>query len=107
MALFRFRRFEVDDCGCGQKICSDSVLLGAWFFACHPHAESLLDVGTGSGLLALMGADLTEATQIVGVESEHSAYLAARTNFEASPWASRLKGAKAISESVPAMVVMI
>ena len=91
MALFRFKRFDVDDRDCGQKICSDSVLLGAWFLSAHIDAKSVLDVGTGSGLFALMATDMLPGASVTAVELEAEAAAAAKHNFEASPWASRLK----------------
>lgn len=51
MGVFRFKGFEVDDCGCGMKVCSDSVLLAAWFLEPYPDAAYVLDVGTGSDSL--------------------------------------------------------
>ena len=90
MANFRFRRFSVDDHGCGQKICSDSVLLGAWILTACPSVKTVLDIGTGSGLLALMAADLAKEAQITAVELEPAAANAAKANFETSPWAQRL-----------------
>lgn len=90
MGLFRFRRFEVDDCGCGQKVCSDSVLLGCWFFREYPAAGSVLDIGTGSGLLALMAADMVAGAMVDAVEIEPAAYEAAKSNFERSSNTARL-----------------
>ncbi len=90
MGVFRFRRFEVDDCGCGQKICSDSVLLGAWFFKAHRQVRSVLDIGTGSGVLALIAADLLPKANIQAVELEDFAFAAAQSNFERSAYSDRL-----------------
>lgn len=90
MGVFRFKQFNVDDSGCGMKICSDSVLLGAWFLPCFPSAMSVLDIGSGSGLLALMAAQLCPNAQVTGVEIDPKAAAAARVNFADSPFASRL-----------------
>lgn len=90
MGVFHFKEFHVDDHGCGMKICSDSVLLGAWFLPCYRDASAILDVGTGSGVLALLAAQICPQAIVTGVEIDEGAYLAARDNFAASPFASRL-----------------
>lgn len=90
MGLFHFRHFDIDDRGCGMKICSDSVLLAAWFLPSYRGARSVLDVGTGSGVLALLAAEICPAAEIIGVEIDPAAYDAAKANFRNSPWASRL-----------------
>ena len=66
--MFRFKQFHVDDSGCGMKICSDSVLLGAWFLPSHSHAASVLDIGAGSGLLSLMAAQVCPEASVTGIE---------------------------------------
>ena len=90
MGVFRFKQFHVDDSGCGMKICSDSVLLGAWFLPSHSHAASVLDIGAGSGLLSLMAAQVCPEASITGIEIDPKAAAAARANFAASPFAGRL-----------------
>ena len=90
MGVFHFKQFDIDDSGCGMKICSDSVLLGAWFFPRHKRARRVADVGAGSGLLSLMAAQILPGASIVGLEIDSDAARAARANFSASPWAERL-----------------
>lgn len=89
MATFRFKQFTVDDHGCGMKICTDSVLLGAW--ADIDNAASIIDLGAGSGLLALMCAQRNACASVLAIEIDLSASKAAETNFAASPWAERLQ----------------
>ena len=89
MSIFHFKRFDIDDSGCGMKICSDSVLLAAWLLAGR-HATHVLDIGAGSGVLSLLAADIIDGAQITGVEIDAAAAAAARANFAASPWAERL-----------------
>ena len=91
MGHFDFREFSIDDGGCGMKLGTDSVLLGAWFFREHTQARSVLDIGAGSGILSLMAAQLCPAAGITGVEIDSAAASAAGANFQASPWASRLE----------------
>ena len=84
---FSFKQFHVDDRECGMKVSTDSVLLGAW--APLEKASQILDIGTGSGLLALMSAQRSNAN-IVAVEMEPQAVAAAKVNIEESPWQQRL-----------------
>lgn len=90
MGVFQFTRFSVDDHGCGMKICSDSVLLAAWFLPPYSDRLSVADVGAGSGVLALLAADIMPKARIAGVELDSSTAAAASANFRSSPWKSRL-----------------
>lgn len=88
---FSFRQFDIDDSGCGMKICSDSVLLGAWFAPAHSHAKEIADVGAGSGLLALLCAQCCPEAHIKAIEIDESAAAACRINAAASPWSDRIE----------------
>ncbi len=94
MGSFKFKDFTLRDDNCGMKICSDSVLLGAWTFATPiPEASeirSVLDIGAGSGLLSLLAASLCPDAIVIGIEIEQGAAEDSRINFSASPWAERL-----------------
>jgi len=90
MGIFHFKQFDIDDRGCGMKICSDSVTFGAWFLPAHHKALSVLDIGAGSGLLSLMAAQCMPEAIITGIEIDRAASAAARLNFTNSPWANRL-----------------
>lgn len=90
MGVFSFKQFEVDDRGCGMKICSDSVLLGAWFCRACPGAGDIIDIGAGSGILSLIAAQFCPAATINAVEIDSAAADACRQNFANSPWAGRL-----------------
>ncbi len=72
-----------------MKIGTDGVLLGAWTPINH-NPESVLDIGTGTGIIALMIAQRTEAIQIDALEIDEEAYEQATDNFENSPWNDRL-----------------
>lgn len=73
-----------------MKVGTDGVLLGAWVEATFPPMR-ILDIGTGTGLLALMMAQKFPAAMIDAVEIDHQAFLQASENFAASKWANRLK----------------
>ena len=92
---FRFQRFSIADDRCAMKIGTDGVLLGAW--ADITDAKSVLDIGTGCGIVALMLAQRTESceTDITGIEIDEAAAQQARDNFGNSPWKDRLKVAHA------------
>lgn len=89
MSKFQFKQFTVEQDNCAMKISTDGVLLGAW----APVAKdtfSILDIGTGTGIIALMLAQRTDAQQIDALEIEENAYEQATDNFENSPWNDRL-----------------
>lgn len=85
--MFRFKQFTVRHDQCAMKVGTDGVLLGAWSDvtgACH-----VLDVGTGTGLIALMIAQRSPAT-IVALEIDADAFSQARGNVADSPWKDRI-----------------
>ena len=86
--LFKFKQFEVCQQQSAMKIGTDGVLLGAWTPLYDP--QSVLDVGAGTGLLALMIAQRCGAPTIDAVEIEDAAYIECTENFENSPWGDRL-----------------
>jgi tRNA1Val (adenine37-N6)-methyltransferase len=84
---FRFMRFTVSQDRTAMKVGTDGVLLGAW---CGIDGVSrALDVGTGTGLIALMIAQRSGA-HIDAVEIDDDAFSQARNNFSASPWGDRI-----------------
>jgi len=72
-----------------MKIGTDGVLLGAWA-PIDNNPFSILDIGTGTGIIALMLAQRSGATQIDALEIDEDAYEQATDNFENSPWNDRL-----------------
>jgi tRNA1Val (adenine37-N6)-methyltransferase len=87
--MFRFKQFSVDQSGCAMKINTDGVLLGAMAAANEP--KSILDIGTGTGVVALMLAQRYANAQIDAVEIDEGAAQTAGRNFENSPFTDRLK----------------
>ena len=72
-----------------MKVGTDGVLLGAWAGGMSS-CGSILDIGTGSGVVALMLAQRYEGARIVGIEINEDACEQACENFESSPWRESL-----------------
>ena len=89
---FRFKQFSVYHGGCAAKVGTDGVLLGAWALDV-PRDDvpcTILDVGTGSGLIALMLAQRFADAQIDAIDIDPAAVNQAEENFARSPWSNRL-----------------
>ncbi len=86
---FRFKQFTVWHDKCAMKVGTDGVLLGAWvnIVGCN----SLLDVGTGTGLIALILAQRSQASLIDAIDIDASACLQAQENVSQSPFANRIQ----------------
>ncbi len=91
---FRFKQFVVKQDKCAMKVGTDGVLLGAWIQA--GPSKTVLDIGAGTGLIALMIAQKSNA-RIDAIDIDENATLQADENFRLSPWSQRLN---AIHESV-------
>ena len=87
--MFQFKHFFVEQDRCAMKIGTDGVLLGAWT-PIENNPFSILDIGTGTGIIALMLAQRSGAQQIDALEIDEEAYEQATDNFENSPWNDRL-----------------
>lgn len=87
--MFQFKQFSVQQDKCAMKIGTDAVLLGAWC-PIDNNTFSVLDIGTGTGILSLMLAQRSNAQQIDAIEIDENAYEQAVNNFENSPWGDRL-----------------
>lgn len=85
---FCFKQFAIVQDNASMKVGTDGVLLGAWFNCKETH--HILDIGTGTGLLAIMAAQRSDA-KITAVEIDANACIDAITNFDNSPWANRLE----------------
>lgn len=89
MKPFQFKEFTVHQDKTAMKIGTDAVLLGAWTPIDH-FPDSILDVGSGTGVIALMLAQRCDALTIDAVEIEEAAYEQTVENFERSDWGDRL-----------------
>ena len=87
--LFKFKEFSIHQDKTAMKIGTDAVLLGAWVFL-ENEIDSILDVGSGTGIIALMLAQRSFALTIDAVEVDNDAYEQTVTNFENSNWGDRL-----------------
>ena len=85
---FRFKQFEINQDRCAMKIGTDGVLLGSWTNITA--AESILDIGAGTGIIALMLAQRSSAEAIDAIEIDSNAYEQCVENFENSLWGDRL-----------------
>lgn len=86
---FKFKQFTVQQDKCAMKIGTDGVLLGAWASLEH-NPFSILDIGAGTGVIALMLAQRSISDTIEAIEIDADAYEQCVDNFEESPWADRL-----------------
>lgn len=86
--MFRFKQFDIDDSLSAMKIGTDGVLIGAWarVEGCH----SILDVGTGTGLIALMAAQRNAEAHITAIDIDSMAAKEACLNTQHSPWSHRI-----------------
>lgn len=86
---FQFKQFTVNQDRCGMKIGTDGVLLGAWV-SLEDNPKNILDIGAGTGIIALQMAQRCFAETIDAVEINPEAFEQCVDNFEASPWGDRL-----------------
>lgn len=86
---FKFKQFTVNQDQCAMKIGTDGVLLGAWT-SVKNNPFSVLDIGAGTGVIALMLAQRCSAQLIDAIEIDDEAYEQCVENFEQSPWGDRL-----------------
>ncbi len=85
--FFQFKQFTVFHDKCAMKVGTDGVLIGSW---CHPEAcHHILDIGTGTGLIALMMAQRSSAA-IDAIDIDEGACLQAKENAERSPFAAQI-----------------
>ncbi|MBR4306730.1 MAG: methyltransferase, partial [Bacteroidaceae bacterium] len=76
--FFRFKRFKINHDRCAMKVGTDGVLLGAW--GCVD-GHRILDIGTGSGLIALMAAQRNPDAEVLCIDIDEGAVLQAQENI--------------------------
>ena len=90
MDIFKFKQFDINQTNCVHKVGTDGALLG--MFAPIYQSSKILDIGTGTGLVALMLAQrTTNEVFIDALEINEIAFKAAEENFKNSPWNHKLK----------------
>lgn len=84
---FQFQQFTIRQARCAMKVGTDGTLLGAWAYG----GRRILDVGTGTGLIALMMAQRFPEALVTGIDINAEAVAQAQENVAASPFASHVK----------------
>ena len=87
--MFQFKQFVIQQGRTPMKVGTDGVLLGAW--ADVYRTKAVLDIGTGTGLIALMGAQRNHSALVHAIEIEPEACQQALENIQNSPWANRIQ----------------
>lgn len=83
---FRFRQFTIRQEHCAMKVGTDGTLLGAWARG----GRRILDIGTGTGLIAIMMAQRNPEASVVGIDIQGDAVIQACENVAESPFCSRI-----------------
>ena len=87
---FRFRQFELRQDRCAMKVGADGTLLGAWALMPGEASGRVLDIGTGTGLIALMMAQRYPEAEVTAIDIDAGAVSQAQENVAASPFARRV-----------------
>lgn len=85
---FEFKQFSVNQSKCAMKVGTDAVLLGAWVEV--NGATNILDIGTGTGVIAIMMAQKS-TSEIIALDIDAQACEQSRENISNSPWPERIK----------------
>ena len=88
MKPFYFKQFKLHQDKTAMKVGTDGVLLGAWVNC--KNAKSIIDIGTGTGLISLMLAQKNKSAQILAIEIDKGAAIQANENIEDSKWKDRI-----------------
>lgn len=90
MEPFKFKQFSVRHHRSSMKVGVDAVLIGAW---AGKDPDSVLDVGTGCGVISLILAQRFPHSRILAIDIDHPSVEEAKENFADSPWSENLKAA--------------
>ena len=85
--MFQFKQFKIEQDECAMKVGTDGVLLGAWARG----GARLLDVGTGTGIIAMMLAQRYPDAHVVGIDIDEGAVRQATANVLTSPFSTRIR----------------
>ncbi|MDO5656092.1 MAG: methyltransferase [Flavobacteriaceae bacterium] len=98
MSVFKFKQFNVNHEFSAAKVGTDGVLTGAW--APFPeNCKNALDIGSGTGIIALMLAQRHDSVEITGVEKDYESWKECCQNFNNSPWQHRLQAVNSSIEN--------
>ncbi len=86
---FQFKQFRIDQDRCAMKVTTDACIQGAWT-PILPGVKRVLDIGTGTGLLALLLAQRNQQITVDAIEFDAQAAGQAADNVNASPWKDRI-----------------
>lgn len=92
-SYFRFKQFTIHQENCAMKVTTDACLFGAWANTKIPSAETLLDIGAGTGLLSLMLSQ-NRSIKIDAIEIETSCHGQLCQNIQDSPFSSTINAIK-------------
>lgn len=87
--MFRFKQFAIQQDRCALKVGTDAVVFGAWVN--YAGADRILDIGTGTGVLALIAAQRNSEAQVHAIEIDDASAGQAAENAAVSPWADRIR----------------
>lgn len=91
---FQFKQFTIHQQYCAMKVGTDGTLLGAWALASESPCR-IVDIGTGTGLIALMMAQRYPQAKVTAIDIDDGAVRQAKENVSASPFADRINVIKA------------
>jgi len=91
---FQFKQFTIHQQYCAMKVGTDGTLLGAWALASESPCR-ILDIGTGTGLIALMMAQRYPQAKVTAIDIDDGAVRQSKENVSASPFADRINVIKA------------
>ncbi len=87
---FTFKQFHINHGKCAMKVGTDGTLLGAWAHI-PDNCQRILDIGTGSGLIAIMAAQRHSEALISAIDINAECITQTRENIEACPWSERIE----------------
>lgn len=87
---FQFKQFTIHQDQCAMKVCTDACIFGAWFADKIPDHSTILDVGSGTGLLMMMLAQKSRS-EVHGVEIDLSSFKQLKENINQNKWRERLQ----------------
>ena len=91
MSHFDFKKFRIEQDRCAMKVGTDGVLLGAW----AEGGRRILDIGTGTGVIALMMAQRYPEARVTAIDIDAAAVEQANENVQDSPFAERIQVSQA------------